>query len=217
MSKIQSMTCQSCLFKWLCNYQEKEEVGNHPESAYLEPGDTLYSHGKELKKLYAIKSGALKSVTSDDYIADFYFQGDVVGLDGLNDKTHQMTLVAIENTLLCTFEYDKFYKELMQHPHMVKDLIPLLGHQVNRQNNYHLHHKDAEHKVYQFILKISEKKKQYGLCEKEFYLPMQYKDLANHLDIKVETLSRTISNINKKGNVLIKNKLVQIKDLSEIK
>ncbi|MCF6767005.1 cyclic nucleotide-binding domain-containing protein [Thiotrichales bacterium 19S11-10] len=210
MKIYHSITCHRCLFKWLCDYQEEIGIRSNPESTYLEPSEVLYSCGESVKKLYAIKSGALKSVTNDGYIADFYFQGDVIGLDGLNDQTYQMNLIAIENTLLCTFDYDNFYKKLLNHPQMVKELIPLLGHQVNRHNIYHLHHKDAEHKIYLFLKKLSEKKKQYGLCEHEFYLPMQYKDLANHLDIKVETLSRTISNINKKGDILIKNKLVQI-------
>lgn len=217
MLNTKSITCQHCLFKALCDQQAHSDVDYKPDTTHLEPGETLCVKGSQLTKLYAIKAGTLKAITSDGYIMGFYSQGDVVGLDGLNQKEHQVNLVAVENTLLCTFKYNEFYEELIQSPEMVQSLIPLLGHQMSRQVNYHLHHKDAEHKFCQFILDISKKKKQYGFCERTFYLPMQYKDIANHLDVKTETLSRTISAINKKGYLTIKNKLVKINDLNMLR
>ncbi len=82
--------CQDCSISQLCipftlNEHELDQLDNIIERKKpIQKGQTLFKAGDELKSLYAIRSGTIKSYTiteqGDEQITGFHLAGDLVGL-----------------------------------------------------------------------------------------------------------------------------------------
>ena len=85
--------CQDCSISQLCipftlNEHELDQLDNIIERKKpIQKGQTLFKAGDELKSLYAIRSGTIKSYTiteqGDEQITGFHLAGDLVGLTRL--------------------------------------------------------------------------------------------------------------------------------------
>lgn len=85
--------CQDCSISQLCipftlNEHELDQLDNIIERKKpIQKGQTLFKAGDELKSLYAIRSGTIKSYTiteqGDEQITGFHLAGDLVGLTPL--------------------------------------------------------------------------------------------------------------------------------------
>lgn len=85
--------CQDCSISQLCipftlNEHELDQLDNIIERKKpIQKGQTLFKAGDELKSLYAIRSGTIKSYTiteqGDEQITGFHLAGDLVGFDAI--------------------------------------------------------------------------------------------------------------------------------------
>ena len=89
--------CQDCSISQLCipftlNEHELDQLDNIIERKKpIQKGQTLFKAGDELKSLYAIRSGTIKSYTiteqGDEQITGFHLAGDLVGFDAMAPAT----------------------------------------------------------------------------------------------------------------------------------
>jgi len=87
--------CQDCSISQLCipftlNEHELDQLDNIIERKKpIQKGQTLFKAGDELKSLYAIRSGTIKSYTiteqGDEQITGFHLAGDLVDFDTNSD------------------------------------------------------------------------------------------------------------------------------------
>ncbi len=90
--------CQDCSISQLCipftlNEHELDQLDNIIERKKpIQKGQTLFKAGDELKSLYAIRSGTIKSYTiteqGDEQITGFHLAGDLVGFDAIGTGLH---------------------------------------------------------------------------------------------------------------------------------
>lgn len=220
-SALSAITCQQCFFNNICKVLESKNSKNL-EAHYvfktiaLRKGETLYRLGEPFSRIFVVKGGLLKSLTASDYVYDFYFQGDLLGVDGVETEHYALTLVALDDTQICAFEFDTFFKKAMDMPILMKELVKLMGQQANVPIHQSLLHQDAEHRLCSFIWRLSQTKKKFGFSETTFPLLIRYKDIANHLRLSVETISRLTASLEKQGILSIKNKMVNIHDVQAL-
>ena len=91
-----------CSISQLCipftlNAHELDQLDNIIERKKpIQKGQTLFKAGDELKSLYAIRSGTIKSYTiteqGDEQITGFHLAGDLVGFDAIGGLKHQVSL-----------------------------------------------------------------------------------------------------------------------------
>lgn len=91
--------CQDCSISQLCipftlNEHELDQLDNIIERKKpIQKGQALFKAGDELKSLYAIRSGTIKSYTiteqGDEQITGFHLAGDLVGFDAIGGLQHQ--------------------------------------------------------------------------------------------------------------------------------
>lgn len=94
--------CQDCSISQLCipftlNEHELDQLDNIIERKKpIQKGQTLFKAGDELKSLYAIRSGTIKSYTiteeGDEQITGFHLAGDLVGFDAILNTKHPSLL-----------------------------------------------------------------------------------------------------------------------------
>lgn len=65
----------------------------------------MFKAGDELKSLYAIRSGTIKSYTiteqGDEQITGFHLAGDTVGFDAIGTGLHPSFAQALETSMVC--------------------------------------------------------------------------------------------------------------------
>ena len=90
--------CQDCSISQLCipftlNDNELDQLDSIIERKKpFQKGEELFKAGDELKSLYAIRSGTIKSYTiteqGDEQITAFHLAGDLVGFDAIHKQAH---------------------------------------------------------------------------------------------------------------------------------
>lgn len=70
----------------------------------IQKGQALFKAGDELKSLYAIRSGTIKSYTiteeGDEQITGFHLAGDLVGFDAISNLQHPSFAQALETSMV---------------------------------------------------------------------------------------------------------------------
>ncbi len=108
--------CQDCSISQLCipftlNAHELDQLDNIIERKKpIQKGQTLFKAGDELKSLYAIRSGTIKSYTiteqGDEQITGFHLAGDLVGFDAIGGLKHPSFAQALETSMVCEIPFE---------------------------------------------------------------------------------------------------------------
>src|SRR5574343_732361 len=103
--------CQDCGLSKLCfppsfDQQMLEEVAHAVgQIPVLPKGGVVYARGDAASALYAVRSGAVKTIIVDaqgeEQVTGFYLPGEVVGLEHLGQAQCITTAVALERSMLC--------------------------------------------------------------------------------------------------------------------
>lgn len=77
--------------------------------------------------------------------------------------------------------------------------------------------KTAEEKLATFLLSISKRFQDRGFSATDFQLTMSRGDIANHLGLAVETISRLFTRFQDDGLIDTKNKAISLRDAERLK
>lgn len=183
---------------------------------------TLFEADAPFQYLYAVKSGSLAATTPDGQggskIHGFYFPGDILGLDAIDSGSYQQTVVALEKSSICKLDY-KNVPLLGEHQAgFYQQLIQAMSHQLmsERWTTLLLGTQSTEQRMAAFVLYLSSQLQSRGLPHLEFRLPMTRRDIADYLGMAMETVSRSISGLQKKGLVILQGRNTSINNLEAL-
>ena len=76
----------------------------------IQKGQQLFKAGDELRSLFAIRSGTVKSYTiteqGDEQITAFHLAGDLIGFDAINQCCHPSFAQALETSMVCEIPFE---------------------------------------------------------------------------------------------------------------
>ncbi len=168
-------------------------------------GRTLMEEGEPNDSLYVLIQGSFRlSKHLEDgrrQITGFIFPGDFIGVRPTEESAY--TAEALEDSLVCHFPH-KFLETIAEDCPDVKDRLIARG-----QTEYHkaqdhivlLGKKNAEERVESFLAMLAQSTAG-GIAQGVSAvtpLPMSRQDIADYLGIRLETLSRTLTALKKKG------------------
>ncbi|RFF30214.1 helix-turn-helix domain-containing protein [Wenzhouxiangella sediminis] len=227
----QEHSCNDCVLFSLCfaqdiNPDERERLngvirrrqGVH-RSAHLHHG------GQSARQLAVLRSGSIKayqvSREGDELVTGFYLPGDVIGLDAFSTGEHAGSAVALEECRLCEIPVNDFNKMLGESPRLNQVMLRLLAEEMAEARRLLLvvGRLDARTRVALFLLSLSRRLERRGLDPDLFRLSMDRRDIANYLGLTIETVSRTLSALQRDGVIHVRGKNVRIVDrraLSEL-
>ena len=212
--------CQDCSISQLCipftlNEHELDQLDNIIE---LKAGD-------ELKSLYAIRSGTIKSYTiteeGDEQITGFHLAGDLVGFDAIINTEHPSFAQALETSMVCEIPFETLDDLSGKMPNLRQQMMRLMSGEIkgDQEMILLLSKKNAEERLAAFIYNLSRRFAQRGFSPREFRLTMTRGDIGNYLGLTVETISRLLGRFQKSGMLSVKGKYITIEDsemLSEL-
>ena len=220
--------CQDCSISQLCiplglNSDELDELDNIIERKKpIQKGQELFKAGEELKSLYAIRAGTVKSYTiteqGDEQITAFHLAGDLIGFDAINSGNHPSFAQALETAMVCEIPYEVLDELAGKLPRLRQQIMRLMSNEINgdQQMILLLSKKTAEERLASFLHGLSSRYSQRGFSAKEFRLTMTRGDIGNYLGLTVETVSRLLGRFQKNNLIEVDGKYIRILDLPEL-
>ncbi|GHA09204.1 FNR family transcription factor [Oceanisphaera arctica] len=220
-----SIHCQDCSISQLCiplglNTDELDELDNIIERKKpIQKGQELFKAGEELKALYAIRSGSIKSYTiseqGDEQITAFHLAGDLIGFDAINNGSHPSFAQALETAMVCEIPYEVLDDLSGKLPRLRQQIMRLMSNEINgdQQMILLLSKKTAEERLASFLHALSNRFSMRGFSAREFRLTMTRGDIGNYLGLTVETVSRLLGRFQKNHLIEVDGKYIRIVDL----
>lgn len=156
--------------------------------------EEIFGEEEETAFVYKVVSGAVRTtrLLSDGrrQIGAFYMAGDVFGLEA--GPAHRFSAEAIAPSEIALIRRSALEQAAENDSHMAKQLWALTSHELEDLQDHMLlmGRKNAVERVGSFLLKLA-KRASSGVVE----LPMTRGDIADHLGLTLETVSRTLSQL----------------------
>jgi CRP/FNR family nitrogen fixation transcriptional regulator len=165
----------------------------------LGKGEELFAEGEEAEYLYKVVAGTVRTykLLSDGrrQINDFYLAGDIFAIEA--GREHRFSAEAVDDVTVIAWrrsrldqlarDYRAFGEQVMSA--MIRSLARAQDHMLL------LGRKTAQEKIATFLLALAERMDGDDRIE----LPMPRGDIADHLGLTIETVSRTLSDLARQG------------------
>ncbi|HSR63847.1 MAG TPA: fumarate/nitrate reduction transcriptional regulator Fnr [Gammaproteobacteria bacterium] len=216
-------SCASCNLQELClprglHRKDLELLGRLVEqSDPLQQGAFLFRAGDPFRHLYAVRTGVIKlyltTAAGDEQIIGFYFPGEILGLDAIDDRKHTCSAIALETSSCCKFSFDSLDKLCQSVDGLNAQMMRLMSRELSNENQLllTLSKKNAEEKLATFLVTLSDRFRRLGYSATEFRLSMSRQDIGNYLGLTLETVSRVLNKFGRDRLISLDQKLVIIR------
>jgi CRP/FNR family transcriptional regulator len=181
----------------------------------IEPGQYLFRVGEPFTCLFAVRAGSLKSTVFDpdgrEHILNFHLPGEVLGFTAIYQQRHAGNAVAIAPATVCYLSFGEILRLSQEFPQLVIGLLRIVSRSslyTGRLTGDH----NATVRVAAFLLSLSGRLRSQGLAGEAFELTMSREDIANHLRLAPETVSRVFTQLNADGVIRIQRRSVRLLD-----
>lgn len=210
---------ERCMGARLAALDSEQTLTTHRHSSTFNRRQHLFHQGERPDALYIIKSGSAKltmiSALGKEQVLGFYMPGEVLGLDALGAESHRSSAVALERTLVCMIPLAGLEKLAGGYYCLYRLLSAEL---IRDQRAIELiRKKDAMSKIASFLLCQSERYTARGYSGRCFNLSMKREEIANHLGLAIETVSRVFSRLQEAGLLRLHRRQVNILDFPALK
>jgi CRP/FNR family transcriptional regulator, nitrogen fixation regulation protein len=153
----------------------------------------IFSAGEPADFLYRVESGCVRSYSNfnnDRRIHAFYFPGDYVGLE--EGDAYTISADAVTESGIRVIKRQALMARAAREIAVVKLLLDITAKDLHRSRNHNqLLMKGAQDRIVDFLLELKAR----GQNGSEVDLPMSRRDIADHLGLTIETVSRGITRL----------------------
>jgi CRP/FNR family transcriptional regulator, anaerobic regulatory protein len=189
----------------------------------LHADEPLFHEGAKAEAIYFIRAGTFKTfrTAEDGYeqVLGFSSRAEVLGFDAVCRDTHPTSAVALEESSV--------YVVLMGDLFGLEQRIPALGRMLQLATSRALSCRAdiaevmaavaAEVRLARFLVQTSERMAACGQSPRRFRLRMNRREIASHLGVAHETVSRSFGTLADWGIVGVDNREVEIIDMARLK
>lgn len=217
-------SCEDCSLFNLCfahdiSAEEREEINRVLKRQQpVERSDHLFHGGQSAKTVSVVRSGSVKayqlSHEGDEIVSGFYLPGEILGLDALSNEKHPGFAVALEDSRTCEIPFKDFIAMLQSSPKLNQVMLRLLSEEMaeTRELLLVVGRLDARTRVALFLMSMSRRLARRNQDPDQFRLTMDRRDIANYLGLTIETVSRTLSALQREKVIEVRGKLVRVLD-----
>ncbi|MGV8959071.1 MAG: Crp/Fnr family transcriptional regulator [Stenotrophomonas sp.] len=215
--------CLQCSVRHLsvCSALSCGEVQALEEITVSQPlptGATLARAGELRTHVYTLTDGALRLVrTLADgrrQVSGFVLPGDYLGLS--SSDSHRYDIEAIADSRVCRVPLAQMKDLRQRFPHLERKLLQRACQELDaaQDNALALARLQPAEKLADFLLRLAAREAQQRQASNRVSLPMGRGDIADHLGLTMETVSRTFTKLRQLGLIALPQlNLVEILDL----
>jgi CRP/FNR family transcriptional regulator len=185
-------------------------------------GAALYRNGDTFEALYAVRSGAFKSVgvsrEGDEKITGFYLPGEMLGLDSISAGRHHYDAIALEDSDVCVIPYAQLEQMAASTPGLQRQLFRVLSSDISRDQGLMLllGSMSAEQRLAAFLMSLSRRYQRMGFAANCFVLRMTREEIGNYLGVTLETVSRLMSRFQRSGLITVQQRDIELNDVERL-
>lgn len=180
----------------------------------------LYRKGDPFQGLIAVRSGCLKSTSVDsegrEHVQNFHFPGEVIGFDAVYLGKQMSTAIALVDSAVCYLSFWDIMRSAEEMPRFQIRLFRLFSHYALRSGCL-TGDFTAEERVAAFLLSIASRLPEPGEFKVDLELAMSREDIANHLRLASETVSRVLRKFRDERLIAVQGKHIELLDLGALK
>ncbi|MEO6065154.1 MAG: cyclic nucleotide-binding domain-containing protein [Lysobacterales bacterium] len=213
--------CSTCAFSQACLSQGMDKralMDLHVLVEHAGPfqaGDHLFREGDPFEAIAAVRAGTVKTYVLDrdgrEHVLGFHLPGEVIGLNAIDGETYPCNAVALDTVSLCRFSFPKIAVLAARLPGLQQHLFRLLSRDIGSAA---LLAGDwtADQRMAAFLIGLSRRLAARGFAADRFQLTMARTDIANHLRLAPETVSRVLKRLQDDGMLRIDRREVELLD-----
>ena len=218
-------TCSTCNLRELClpvglNKLELEYVDKHLVTTRrkLARGATLYQAGAPLESLFAVWTGFFKTslawADGRDQVTGFQMGGELLGLDGIASRRHEVDAVALEDSQVCVMPYESLESLAQEVPSLQQQLHRVMSGEIvsHQRVMLLLGSMYAEERLAAFLLNLTKRLHARGFSASQLLLRMTREEIGSFLGLTLETVSRSFSKFQAEGLLHVRNRQIRITD-----
>ena len=190
----------------------------------FEAGERIYKIKDQSKSIFIIKSGIVKveKVLRDGnyHISGFYFSGDLIGLESVDDEQYNYDAIALAKTCVCEIPLARLSSLDESVVPAQKTIMMLLGKRIRQADDLltNARYLSAEQRLLIFFEMLCKRYFVQVIDNKQkLQLPMSKGDIASYLGLRPESISRALRKLQNQGVIQNHLKTIEIKDINVAK
>jgi CRP/FNR family transcriptional regulator, anaerobic regulatory protein len=154
-----------------------------------------------------------------EHVLAFAWRRDVIGYDGLYREHYAFGAVALEDSRVITLPMAALPALRQQSPALDAALQPLIARQLAHAGEIAevMSAVAADVRLARFLVQLSNRMVECGQSPRRLLLRMNRRDIANHLGLAHETISRSLRVLSDAGWLRVDNRDVEILDPQNLK
>ena len=162
----------------------------------------IYGEAEPADYVYKVVAGAVRTyrILNDGrrQIGAFYLPGEIFGLEA--GAAHHFSAEAITNSTIRIVRRNALLSLAASEPGRARELWTLIASELERmQDHAVLLIKSAQERVASFLLELSQRLSASEIVE----LPMSRNDIADYLGLTIETVSRTLAQLEGEATIAL--------------
>jgi CRP/FNR family nitrogen fixation transcriptional regulator len=165
----------------------------------FEADEEVYTEGDRAAHFYRVVSGAVRTyrLLSDGrrQIDGFHFPGDIFGIEAGDE--HRLSAEAVTGSVLAVHRRSDRDALAQDAGALARDVVASMMRALGRAQDHMilLGRKSAKERIASFLLGLAERLDAAGVVD----LPMSRIDIADHLGLTVESVSRSLTQLERAG------------------
>ena len=183
-------------------------------------GKHLYESGDPISSIYSIMAGTFKTCTvtetGEEQVMGFYMRGAIMGLDAMATGHYTATAIAIEDGQVCIVSAECLEQHCLQNMSVSKRIHAAMAREINagQRMMLMLGRKTAEERVASFLIELAATYSALGYSSSDINMLMTRAEIGSYLGLKLETVSRILSNFQDRQLLAVNQKHIRILDVA---
>lgn len=209
--------CSDCSFARLCIDPELLQETRNFLPTIAKPtkysaGEILFQPNLPAKYFFFVRTGMVKLFEIDkdgkEQITSFFFPGELVGIHAIFDNTYHHYASVLATSEICRVSYEQVMDSSQTKPWLSKHLLCLMSHYMLHSNIPA--NSSAEQRLATFLLNTIKRLEAQNLNDNNIRLKIKRDDLANHLGLASETISRMLLRLQQEGAIYLEQRAICI-------
>jgi len=173
--------------------------------------------------LYVIRTGVFKVVALDaegmEQVIGFPMLGDIIGLEAFGDGHYRASAYALEDSEVVVLSLTRLATLAKQYQGIEQLMYRCMAQALVREQDHlwALGSQSAQARVAQFLLNTAKRYGAAGYSSKTFVLRMTRQELASFLGLTIETVSRTLSAMQKLTLIQVAGRQIELCDITQLR
>ena len=210
----------SDLLRWAgLGDQVSDQTDRMPYATRRVRADTALVHeGNPFEYLYFVCAGSFKCVQVDaegyEQVLGFALHADMIGLDGMSRGRHASGAVALEDSTVAALPFADVMSASRRMPAIERLIQRAIGAELLRRSDtqYLMSAASSEVRVARFLLHFAKRQNALGYSDRRIRLRMTRRDIASHLGVAHETVSRALTALQQVGGIVVTYRDIEIVD-----